>query len=113
MKWMILVLLTQGAWAASDYRTFIDKIQLWEFEDGKYEMMLGQIEKRFEVPVDSHVTPCLENAFKAQMEVLVTVDLEVPKVISCKVYSQGFPYTPSMIEKQAQEEGAPDKVQKH
>lgn len=112
MKWMLLLLLTQPAWAANDYRTFIDKIQRWEFEDGKYEMVLGQFQSRVEVPADSHVAPCLENAFKAQMEVLITVDPKVPKVISCKVYSQGFPYTPSMIEKQAQEEGDPEKVQK-
>jgi hypothetical protein len=35
------------------------------------------------------------------MQVLVTTDPNVPKVISCKVYSLAFPYTTSMIEKQA------------
>jgi hypothetical protein len=112
MKWLSCIIMIQSAWAASEYRTFISKIERWQYEKGKYEMILSQSQTRFEVPADSHVRPCLDNAYKAQMEVLVTVDPAAPKVISCKVYSQGLPYTPSVIEKQAQEEGEQEKVQK-
>jgi hypothetical protein len=94
------------------YRTAIERIQSWHYEKGEYEMLLGSFPTVIKVPADSRVAPCLENAYKAEMEVLITFDPSIPKVITCKVYSQGFPYAPSMIEKQAQEEGRPEQIKK-
>lgn len=72
----------------------------WDGEN--YLVTLGTFQKQIKISGNNVNVPCLENASKSNMKVLLEIDSDIPMVKSCKLYSPGLiKHDPNM---QAQED---------
>lgn len=101
MRWILLLLFSITAFATST-KPIVDKIEkmIWDGKD--YTITFINFPKKVVISGSNQVVPCLENAVKSEMEVLITIDSDIPMVKSCKLYSSSAPVR--IPSKQAQEE---------
>ena len=72
-------------------KTRIEKVTSFEWDGKNYIIHLSDVYKPVVLTEDSTIRPCLENAIKSNLEVLVEINPEVPSIESCKLYSRGMP----------------------
>lgn len=90
MKWFFLGLLSISAFA-KPAGPMVDKIKKMYWDGENYTITFTNFEKKIVISEKNQVVPCLENAVKADMEVLIVVDTDIPIVKSCKLYSSSAP----------------------
>lgn len=101
MKFMLFFLICSQAFAADPTTRVRGKISNMSWNGESYKVSLNNFQTPITISGNNELVPCLENAQKSNMEVLVTIDSDIPMIKSCKLY------TPGLInnEMQAQEEG--------
>lgn len=98
MKWfVILAFASFGAIAQTE---MVDEVKRLDWDGSKYKVHLSNFQKEITISGRNEVIPCLENAQKSNMKVLITVDADIPMIKECALYTPGV--IPSL--KQAQEQ---------
>ncbi len=109
MKWMLLIFFSYSAFGKPT-GPLVDRIKHMKWDGESYTLTLTNYYKPITISEKNPVVPCLENAVKSNMEILITVDSDIPMISSCKLYSGSAPMTKSTI--QAQEEKNTKKIEK-
>lgn len=87
MKMSVLALLLAVPAMAAITPKMVDKIESmkWDGEDFTYEF--SNYQRPIKISGKNPVVYCLENARLSSMEVLITVDTDIPMIKTCKLYS--------------------------
>jgi hypothetical protein len=104
MKWFFLGLLSISAFA-KPIGPQVDKIKKMVWDGENYTITFTNYEKKIVISDKNQTVPCLENAVKSDMEVLIEIDSDIPIITTCKLYSSSAPvrFTPKQ---------APEKLSK-
>lgn len=105
---LILIMLVSLSAHAAVTQPSVDKIKSMLWDGEKYTLKFTNYEKEIKISDKNQVVPCLENAVKGNMEVLITIDSDIPMVKSCKLYSASLPATKPSMQGQ-EDEGKPVK----
>lgn len=92
MKCALLGLLVALPVFAAE-KTMTDKINSMKWDGESYTVQLNTFQKPIKISGKNAVIPCLENAQRSEMEVLVIIDSDIPMIKSCKLFSQSQPAT--------------------
>jgi hypothetical protein len=68
----------------------VDKVKGLKWEGDSYLLTLGNFQRPIKISGDNANVPCLENASKSNMQVLLEIDSDIPMIKSCKLYSAGL-----------------------
>lgn len=68
----------------------VDKVKALKWDGESYRVTLTNFQREIKISGKNAMVPCLENAFKSNMEVLLVIDSDIPIVKSCKLYSPGL-----------------------
>jgi len=90
MKWIFLCMLSICAFAKTEMK-MVDKIKKMEWDGESYNVTFNNYQKEILISGKNQVVPCLENAVKSQMEILITIDSDIPIIESCKLYAGTAP----------------------
>lgn len=86
----------------AEVRRGVDKVKDLKWVGDSYIVSLSNFQRDIKISGNNANVPCLENASKSNMEVLLVIDSDIPMVKSCKLYSPGL-INPS-ASRQAQED---------
>lgn len=93
MKFLLLIALTTGAYAAKN----VDKLKVHTVEDIEYKgdtalVKVSNSAKTYEVDRKNKIMPCLWNGWMAPQEVVIGLDEESGKILDCKLHARGVPH---------------------
>jgi hypothetical protein len=101
MKLILFLSFLSFSLHANDQGPTIDRVKKMVWDGQDYTISLMNFPKKIVISGVNQVVPCLENSIKAEMEVLITVDSDIPMIKSCKLYStSAHPWKPSKQEKE-------------
>ena len=106
MKWLFLLTLLSQAYAQAPQSKTVDQINGLNWDGSSYKVELNNFQKPIVISGSNEVVPCLENAYKSKMQVLLEIDSDIPMIKSCALYTPGLIKVPM----QAQEEPAAEKA---
>lgn len=101
MKWIVLLLLSFQAQAMRPEMKVVGKVNRLSWDGENYKVSINTFQTPIIISGANELVPCLENAQKSEMEVLVVIDSDIPMIKSCKLYTPGLIIENQM---QAQEE---------
>ena len=87
MRPILLLLLFSFSLLANVHRPSVDRVKRMEWDGERYTFTFMNFPKKIVISGTNQVVPCLENSFKAEMEVLIVIDSDIPIIESCKLYS--------------------------
>lgn len=96
MKLVLLSLIFVLPATAAPEKQMQDKINSMKWDGESYTVHLNTFQKPIKISGNNSVVPCLENAQRSGMEVLITIDSDIPMIKSCKLYSQSQPATKTL-----------------
>ena len=103
MPYLIAAIFALMSFSSLAYTTKgVDKVKALKWEGDSYLVTLSNFQRPIKISGANANVPCLENASKSEMQVLVEIDSDIPMVKSCKLYSPGL--IPSSASRQAQED---------
>lgn len=68
----------------------VDKVKALRWDGENYLVTLGNFQRQIKISGANANVPCLENASKSDMKVLVEIDSDIPMIKSCKLYTPGL-----------------------
>lgn len=96
MKYALLTLtlfLSVPVASSAATKLMQDRINSMNWDGDSYTVHFNTFQKPIKISGSNAVIPCLMNAKRSSMDVLVTIDSDIPMVKSCKLYSQSQPAT--------------------
>lgn len=98
---LITVIALMSLSATAQTKKSVDKIKDLKWDGESYRVSLTNFQRPITISGTNANIPCLENASKSEMHVLVEIDSDIPMIKSCKLYTPGLTGQATM---QAQEE---------
>lgn len=84
----IIVLMSLSSFA--QVSRGVDKVKALKWDGENYLLTLGNFQRQIKISGANANVPCLENASKSNMEVLLEIDSDIPMIKSCKLYTPGL-----------------------
>ena len=100
MKFLFLLTLMSQAFAQAPQSKTVDQINSLNWDGSGYKVQLNNFQRPIVISGSNELVPCLENAYKSKMKVLVEIDSDIPMIKYCALYTPGLIKQPM----QAQEE---------
>jgi hypothetical protein len=82
---VILLAVSLSAWA-QETSTKIDQVRSMEFKSGTATVTFWSSNQVYRIPRNSRFIPCLENAWKADKDVVLTINKDANVLTGCKLY---------------------------
>lgn len=102
MKYLLASILTLTSLSTlAQTKKSVDKIKDLKWDGDSYRVSLTNFQRPIKISGENANIPCLENASKSEMQILVEIDTDIPIIKSCKLYTPGLIGKPTV---QAQEE---------
>lgn len=102
MKYLFVsIMLTMSFMSVAQSKKSVDKVKDLKWDGESYKVTLSNFQRPIVISGKNANVPCLENASKSNMQVLLVIDSDIPMIKSCKLYTPGLVPAASM---QAQEE---------
>ena len=106
MKWLFILTLMSQAYAQTPQTKTVDQINSLNWDGSGYKVGLNNFQRAIVISGSNEVVPCLENAYKSQMQVLVEIDSDIPMIKSCALYTPGLIKLPMQAQEEPTEEEA-------
>jgi len=90
MKWLFLLALMSQAYAQAPQTKTVDQVNSLNWDGSGYKVQLNNFQRLIVISRSNELVPCLENAYKSQMKVLIEIDSDIPMIKSCALYTEGL-----------------------
>lgn len=87
---LFLLVISLVAWAQENTLK-IDQVKAVDYQDETATITFMRDDQYFYLPTNSSVLPCLDNAWKAEKQVVLLMHKDGKRILECKLYGGGYP----------------------
>jgi hypothetical protein len=86
----LLLIISSFTWAQDDVIR-VEKVHSIDYKDNEATVTFWDTNQVYRLPSNAKVMPCIDNAFKAEMEVALKMKKDAPAIEDCRLYNGGIP----------------------